>query len=83
MPAGSSKPSAARGDVSAALRAALGALERAEEMADIHGFQGTLADINQIYIELLRVESSLWAWHHRAWRALPVEDDWLRPELPF
>lgn len=76
-------PTAGRSDVSRLLGAAANAVSVASDEAFRHGFGGTQEDLDQIFLELVRVQSSLWAFRHRAYRTMRPEADWLRPDLPF
>lgn len=75
-------PTAGRAELSAAITRSLNAVSEAGDIASRHGFEGTQEDCDQLFIELLRVQSSLWNFRHRAFRALPPEADWLQLEFP-
>lgn len=61
------------------VRQAATAISTASSEAVRHGLDGTAADLDMIFLELLRVESSLFLFGSRTRRALAPEAEWLRP----
>lgn len=70
----------ARTITAGAIGRAMNSVSIASDEASRGGFEGVQQDLDQIFIELLRVQSSLLTFRRRAFRALPPEADWLRPQ---